>query len=191
MLLMLLCLLGSDDFQTREAASSVLESYMDYGVYVQLRTFTCPDPETVHRTQNVVLAYEGKLRVQFALNMRGYRAWPQIDEGIPWERKGNERWSELQHHEIVSLYLHHKENGIRGSHPHFMNYRYATQLWMQERIGDAFTYATQATTQQEFQRRRKWQMKQIQKDLDMLIKGDKWYYQRSEIPNPFEEGGIA
>ncbi len=187
----LIAQLGNDDFYQCEAASLALQEKIDFACFKRLQKVkgAHKDPEVSYRIARLVDRYQNALRQTYQVDLRGYGAWPQIDEGLPRDYKLDGPWKGLNRWNIIYKYLTYAEAmGAKQDHfPRWTNYREATKIWMHERIDFHFLMAIENSNGEEFTCAMKKSMKAIQDDVDMLIAGDKAYYKKQKRPNPFEK----
>lgn len=181
--------LGDNEFHARENASNFLAKKMDYNLYHQVKRVKTKDPEIANRLNQLANDYKNKVMSGLKLNLKGYGAFPQIDEGMPTDYSLGGPWKGWNRQKFIHHYLElANKRGLIGKYPIYINYRKATELWMQERIYYNFHEAIrECRNENEFKEKLKKDMDKVQEDLEMLIVGDKKYYLKHNYPNPFLE----
>jgi len=183
--------LGDDKFQAREEASFMLElgiwarplAYFDLKKLKKKQE----DPEVVRRINTILEATEkflvSKYRPNYKLSLRGYGAWPQIDESLPDDYSLDGKWAGWPKWKFVGYYKP-RGNSVR---PYYLLHRKATQLFMAERVEDAIQQSLRESKDEgEFKKKMKERMGAIQKELDIFIQRDRNFYKKNGIKNPFE-----
>jgi len=123
----------------------------------------------------------------YRVDLKGYKDYPQIDEGMIKDYALNGPWADMKWGDVKAIYTGQALRiGTDNDYPTFMRLRKAMELFIQERIeynvGDCLI---KSYSEIEFKNRMKERMDAIQKDLDMFIERDKAFYTRMKIPNPF------
>lgn len=180
--------LGDDDFFIREEASKQLTKKIDFKLYKTLLDVLNDkekDYEIIHRIKNIVADYELKCMSRYKVDLMGYGCYPFIDEGLP----ENYTWKGLRKRAIVDYYVKYAEMiGVKRG-LHCDTHRKATELWMQDRTYDFFKESVKnARDEKELRSAMNSNMKVIQNDILMLIKGDDNYWIMIGKVNPFKMG---
>lgn len=182
--------LGDKNFFVREKAQKEIIMKMDLDTYRYLKMYKTRDPEVVRRIEIILALYERKIMSEYQVDLKGYKDYPFIDEGMPMDYtldfgpcKG------LVKGYIILHYLQ-KAGSIRlpADYPHqYMNHRRATKILMEERIAWYVEESmNHAKNEREFRAAMQRKMGIMQKDIEMLIEGDRDFYKRRKQTNPFE-----
>lgn len=178
--------LRDDNFFVREEAQKRITEKIDFKFYKKLLAILDnekEDPEVISRVKNIVKKYELSLVSQYKVDLMGYGCYPFIDEGLP----DSYAWKGFRKYAIVDYYVKYAEaTGVkRGAH--YDTYRKATELWMQDRLYDFLKESVKnARDEKELCAAMNSNMKVIQDDILMLIKGDDKYWIRIGGANPFK-----
>ena len=178
----LLAKLASNKFKEREKSQEMLMRRMDLELYNKLKKKRVQDLEQRRRILELVTEFENQLCAGLVVNLEGYRASPQIDEGMPqtYTYKGMTRWEIISHY----LTLAGNEQCWVGM-PHYPQYRRAFDIWMSERISEAWTTAMSMDSEEAIRTFVKKESELISRDTKWLIQGDKNWYLRIGVRNPY------
>lgn len=158
-LVMLIALLSDKKWHVRESAHRNIEMRMDVQTYLFLRGCSPSGPEARQRLKRIVLTYEGRV---FWPDLRGY-GYPFIDS-LPKNYPKRDK--------IMGEYLKEtrKYYGCGSWDNDWPEYRYATELWVNDRAKEAIALGRPDST--------------IQKDIDDMIAGDDIQYKNAKRQNP-------
>lgn len=173
--------LGSDKFAERQEAQEELLKIMDFDMYVKFKTIKGSNLEVRRRLKVLIEDYEIKLFRNYEIDLRGYPKYPFIDV-LP----DGYKWNKMNGQEIVAKYLDCacKVQPYEGA-PKWTHYRVATHIWVRDRIFAAFVESIdEAINEKDFRSKMTEALKPIQKDVDILIKGDDEYWAKQKLPNP-------
>lgn len=174
--------LASKKFREREAASQQLKARMNLKLYRKLKNKTTQDLEQSRRMQFIVAEYENELCPGLWIDLQGYGGSPQIDEGMPsnYTYKGMNRWTIICHY----MEKAHPEQCWEGR-PHYPQYRRAFDIWMSERLQEAWKTALAKDSEQAVREFARKESELIRRDVKWLIEGDKKWYRKLGVQNPY------
>jgi hypothetical protein len=181
--------LGSDSYRVRELAQKKLEETMDFELYLQSRDKEQTDLEIMCRLNKVHREYQKRISLQYKVDLMGYPDWPWLNEG--WTEEVHIEWDWFGNRRIVRNrycpYLREAEKlgAPKGSEPHWLNFRKATQLWAEEFIFQAVgSSMVAAKSEKEFRNLLACQMRILQHKIQSMIDLEDVYWARFGKENP-------
>jgi len=179
--------LSSNSFRTRQRAKLQIVLRNNFNLYEKLRSHQAEDPNTKRIIEELLREYEERLRSEYKIEIKDYMAYPQIDEGLPHTYQ----WRGMNKDEIVKHYLNRaiseSEFAGVGVSNHCIHHRIATELWMQDRIRfDFIESIVNVKNEKEFREKMGRKIQESQKIMDMLVEGDKLWYDKNKQKSPFE-----
>lgn len=180
--------LGDKNFPVREKTQKEIFEKMDYKFLVRLAMINKEDPdaEVSSRIDRLIESYQ-KVQSEYKVDLKGYKAFPFIDEGMPANYKLDGAWRGWERMHFIRVYVRRANDAgaLQFGHPHWLNYRKATEIWMQERIDYCLKEAIAiCKDEDDFERIMKKHMERIGQDIEMLIEGDNDYYKKHNMANP-------
>ena len=170
--------LGNDDYGTREAAQKQLSHRMTFTLYRTMGERKEHDAEIRRRMQSLRDSFRSNLKEGWKIKLQCQGVWPQIDMGMPHAYALGGRWQGWCKYDFTNVYCAMADElgaPCEGS-PKWTRYRMATELWIGERVQEAFDLSlSESDTEMGFRFRMARRMHKIQQDVDMLIKGDRDY----------------
>lgn len=187
--------LGNNSFYIRQTTHEVLSQKIDSRLYRQLFEIkkSEKDPEITNRLSVILKEYADKAKEEFKIDLMGYKDYPRINEGMPGTYALDDPpWKEWKRSGLINYYSKHATvtEAEEKRFPYDFTLRRATQLWMQERIDYDFESSIRTSkSEKEFRAEMEKRMQARQKDMKLLIEGDKKFFARNKQDNPFLEEG--